>query len=89
MAVSIMLKQIKMDQSLDRRSKQARAKKQVERLKGFYIHLAVFILVNIMVMTGAVIGNMNNGESFTEAFFNFGTFSTFFFWGIGFLFHGF
>ena len=43
MAVSIMLKQIKMDQSLDRRSKQARAKKQVERLKGFYIHLAVFI----------------------------------------------
>ncbi len=84
-----MLKQIKMHQSLDRRSKQARAKKQVERLKGFYIHLTVFVLVNIMVMTGAVIGNMNNGESFTEAFFNFGTFSTFFFWGIGVLFHGF
>ena len=74
--------------SLDRRSKQLRAKKRIERLKGFYIHLAVFVIVNIMVMTGAVVGNMNNGESFTEAFFNFGTFSTFIFWGIGVLFHG-
>ncbi|SIS63705.1 2TM domain-containing protein [Zobellia uliginosa] len=74
--------------SLDRRSKRVRAKKRIEQLKGFYIHLAVFVIVNIMVITGAVVGNMGNGESFVEAFFNFGTFSTFFFWGIGVVFHG-
>ncbi|CAM3477205.1 2TM domain-containing protein [Zobellia roscoffensis] len=73
---------------LDRRSKQVRAKKKIERLKGFYIHLAVFIIVNIMVISGSVVGHMNNGDSFVEAFFNFGTFSTFIFWGIGVLFHG-
>ena len=74
--------------SSNRRSKQVRAKKRIEQLKGFYIHLAVFVIVNIMVITGAVVGNMGNGESFVEAFFNFGTFSTFIFWGIGVFFHG-
>ncbi|CAM4228222.1 2TM domain-containing protein [Zobellia nedashkovskayae] len=75
--------------SLGRRSKQVRAKKRIEQLKGFYIHLVVFVLVNIMIITGAVIGNMNNGESFVDSFFNFNTFSTFIFWGIGVIFHGF
>ncbi len=75
--------------SSGRRSKQIRAKKRIEQLKAFYIHLAVFIIVNIIVIAGAVSGNMNNGQSFGEAFFNFNTFSTFIFWGIGVLFHGF
>ncbi len=69
-------------------NKHFRAKKRVAELKGFYIHLTVFILVNIFIITASVLGRMTNGESFTEAFFNFGTFSTFIFWGLGLLFHG-
>ncbi len=69
-------------------NKHFRAKKKVAELKGFYIHLTVFILVNIFIITASVLGRMANEESFTEAFFNFGTFSTFIFWGLGLLFHG-
>ena len=68
-------------------NKRQRAKKKIAELKGFYIHLTVFILVNIMVITASVLGRMANNESFIDAFFNFGTFSTFIFWGLGVLFH--
>lgn len=69
-------------------NKHLRAKKRVAELKGFYIHLTVFVLVNIFIITASVLGRMGNEESFIEAFFNFGTFSTFIFWGLGVLFHG-
>ncbi len=67
--------------------KLARAKKQVKELKGFYIHLLVYFLVNAFICTFTTIARMSSGESFSEAFFNFGTFSTPFFWGIGLAFH--
>ncbi|MDO1511427.1 2TM domain-containing protein [Maribacter confluentis] len=72
----------------EQNEKLARAKKQVKELKGFYIHLFVYILVNLFIMSLTVMARMNSGESFNEAFFNFGTFSTPFFWGIGLAFHG-
>ena len=64
--------------------KLARAQKQ---LKGFYIHLLVYVLVNLFLMTVTIMGIMSSGASFSEALFNFGTFSTPFFWGIGLAFH--
>lgn len=70
-----------------RSKKRARAKKRVEELKGFYIHLMVYVLINIMISLVIVVGQMYEGVSFTKAFFNFGTFSIWLFWGIGMLFH--
>ncbi|HDZ03812.1 hypothetical protein LCGC14_0218320 [marine sediment metagenome] len=67
--------------------KLARAEKKVKELKGFYIHLLVYLLVNLFLMTVTVMGIMSSGASFSEALFNFGTFSTPFFWGIGLAFH--
>lgn len=67
--------------------KLVRAKKQVKELKGFYIHLIVYIIINIFISTTSIMANMNGGETFTEAILNFGTFSTAFFWGIGLAFH--
>ncbi|SFR75982.1 2TM domain-containing protein [Maribacter stanieri] len=67
--------------------KLARAKKKVKELKGFYIHLLVYVLVNLFLMTVTIMGIMSSGASFSEALFNFGTFSTPFFWGIGLAFH--
>lgn len=69
------------------REKRRRAKKRVEELKGFYIHFAVYVTVNTFITTMKVIRDMDEGNSFGEAFWDFGTFAVWFFWGIGVVFH--
>jgi hypothetical protein len=64
-----------------------RAKKKVDNMKGFYGHFAGYLIVNIFISSNKIIRNLNSGESFSEAFFDFGTFSLWFFWGIGVFFH--
>lgn len=71
----------------NKRDKQLKARKRVEELKGFYIHLTVYVLVNLFIIITTVTASMSNGEGFNEAFFNFGTFATPVFWGIGLTFH--
>ncbi|WP_282117356.1 2TM domain-containing protein [Cellulophaga baltica] len=77
-----------MKTSTTQEDKRKRAEQRIKALKGFYIHLTVYILVNIMISTVSVVGNMSSGDSFIEAFTTFGTFSTAIFWGIGVFFHG-
>jgi len=60
-----------------------RATKRVKSIAGFYKHLIVYILVNIFLIVLKYYTLDNN-----EKFFEFSTFSTAFFWGIGLLFHG-
>jgi len=57
-----------------------RAKKKVDDLKGFYWHLAVYIVVNAFLII--LIGTNSSG-----GYFSFGAWSTAFFWGIGLFFH--
>ncbi|SHI98470.1 2TM domain-containing protein [Pseudozobellia thermophila] len=71
----------------EQNDKKARAKKRVEELKGFYIHSAVYVVVNLFIMVVSVVVRMNEGESFAEAFFNLGILVTPFFWGLGLAFH--
>jgi len=59
-----------------------RAKKRVKEIKGFYWHLFWYLAVNIFLTFGSTIQNLFSGESF-EIHFYFGTFSVWFFWGIG------
>ena len=59
-----------------------RAKKKLDKLVGFYWHLAVYIVVNLFLI---IIIAVNKDEG--ESIWNFGTFATAFFWGIGLLFH--
>ncbi len=59
------------------------AKKRVKRIKGFYSHLLVYILVNAMIVF-INIHNLKPGESY----FKYENFFTAFFWGIGLLAHG-
>lgn len=66
------------------------AKKRVKKLKGFYIHFAVYIVVNTFISANIIISNIyENGETFNEAFWNFGTFAVWIFWGIGLAIHAF
>ena len=60
------------------------AVKRVKKLKGFYTHALVYLVINIMLVI-LNIQNLNEGESY----FQFKNFMTAFFWGIGLLAHGF
>ena len=64
-----------------------RAKKRLQELKGFYWHLAAYTLVNLFISISKIVRNIQNGETFEEAFFDFGTFAIWIFWGIGIVFH--
>lgn len=64
-----------------------RAKKRVKAIKGFYTHLIIFIVVNIFLSGIIIYGLLKSGDSFSEAFSNFGVYSTWIFWGIGIFFH--
>lgn len=57
-----------------------RAKKKLDKLVGFYWHLAVYIVVNLFLI-------ILIGSNSSEGFWHFGTFATPFFWGIGLFFH--
>ncbi|MBC8767942.1 2TM domain-containing protein [Arenibacter sp. BSSL-BM3] len=72
----------------DKKKKMLRAKKHVGELRGFYIHLTVYLAVNLMITTVKIIGSMSYGESFLEALWDFGAFAVWLFWGIGLVFHG-
>lgn len=59
-----------------------RAKKRVNKIKGFYKHLIAYIVVNVILIIMQYI-SLDEGE----VFFRYSTFSTAFFWGIGLFFH--
>jgi 2TM domain len=59
------------------------AQKRVKKIKNFYIHLLVYILVNAFI----IISTINRSIIGDEIFFKWETFSTAFFWGIGLVAH--
>ena len=63
--------------------KYQQALKRVKRIKGFYSHLMVYIVINAML----ILVNYNNSDV-NYHFWRFQTFSTAFFWGIGLVAHG-
>ena len=65
--------------------KLARAKKRVDKIKGFYIHLAVYVLVNMFILVNIYLATSRQGESFGQ----WGHFFTAIFWGLGVIFHAF
>ena len=62
--------------------KYLKARKKLDKLIGFYWHLASYVLVNIFI-----IATIAFAAEDLSSIFNYGTFSTAFFWGIGLFFH--
>lgn len=58
--------------------------KRVKRIKGFYVHLLVFVLVNAFIIGSGINRNIVRGEEI----FEWELLYTPLFWGIGLLFHG-
>ncbi len=59
-----------------------RALKRVKKIKGFYTHLLVYVVINLMIVI-INIQSLKTGESY----FKLENFFTAFFWGIGLLSH--
>ena len=59
------------------------ARRRVKKLKGFYSHLTIYILVNLFIVF-INIHDLKPGESY----FQYKNFITLFFWGIGLVAHG-
>ncbi len=72
--------------NISEQEKLEKAKKRVEKIKGFYVHATAYVLVNLFLLLAAT-GLFSNG------FINlhmpgWAHFTTPFFWGIGLFFHG-
>ena len=60
------------------------AYKRVKRIKGFYVHALVYFLVNAFILISA----FNRSMIGDEVFWQWQTWNTVFFWGIGLFAHG-
>lgn len=59
------------------------ARKRVKSIKGFYSHLVIYVLVNLLIVF-INFQDLKPGESY----FQYKNFITLFFWGIGLVAHG-
>lgn len=64
-----------------------KAKKKVEKLKGFYTHLIVYLVINTSLLLIKIIGHYYYGDYFMGSLWHFSTFASWLFWGVGLLFH--
>ena len=76
-----------MDNNFTQEASFIRAKKRVKAIKGFYVHLIVYIIINIVISGIIIFGLIKSDYSFKDSLSNFGVYSTWIFWGIGMVFH--
>jgi hypothetical protein len=82
------IKNNNMDYS-DKEQAYLKAKHRVEKLRRFYTHLTVYIIVNVIVSTLKIVRNLRNGESFNEAVFDLSFSGIWLIWGIVLAIHAF
>ena len=56
-----------------------KAKKRVKEIKGFYIHLSTYVIINIFISGVIIYGLLSSGDSLNETITNFGVYSTWIF----------
>lgn len=73
------------ERNYNQEQKYVQAKKRVEKISKFYKHLSVYIAVNVFLSTIFIIGDIEDGDTFNEAFFNLGNYKIAMYWGLGIL----
>lgn len=63
------------------------AYKKVKKIKGFYSHLKVYVIVNLIVIVSSLTRNHLTGGIDFSGLSEWHTYSTAFFWGIGLVAH--
>jgi len=64
-----------------------KAKNRVEKLKRFYTHLAIYIVINCIISGIKIMNSLNDGETLKEAIINFNIGFTWTIWGIVIIIH--
>lgn len=77
-----------MNSKISNEERYSRAKKRVEELKGFHVHLGAYLAVNTFLSIRSIYRDMQDGFSFSESFTEISTYWIWVFWGIGLFFHG-
>ncbi len=72
-----------MEHKISEEKKYILARKRVEKISKFYKHLAVYLIVNCFLSAIFIAGDINDGDTFNEAFFNYHNYKIWLFWGIG------
>lgn len=70
-----------MENQIQKEERYFAAQKRVKSIKGFYIHFTVYVFVNIVLSIQIYLINKND-------FWQWESFSTALFWGVGILAHG-
>ncbi len=68
---------------MEHEEKLKRAKKRVEQLKGFHIHLVVYVAINLLIAIGNMVASASQGEPLLR----WPMLITPLFWGIGLAIH--
>lgn len=63
-------------------SKFDRAKRKVERLKGFYTHLGIFLVINILITGFKVSNNLHSWDAFVNDLISIDVLSSWTVWGV-------
>jgi hypothetical protein len=66
----------------DSNLKYIRAKNKVEKVKGFYYHVAVYIIVNLVLTGFKVSNNLESWASFSNELLSINVLSSWTIWGI-------
>ncbi|SHM16208.1 2TM domain-containing protein [Flavobacterium saccharophilum] len=66
-----------------------RAYKKVKKIKGFYSHLKVYIIINVLIIISNLDGDFFGWNLQENSLLDWHTYSTAFYWGIALLIHAF
>ena len=61
-------------------------RKRVEKISKFYKHLATYVIVNIFLSAVFIVGDINDGDTFNEAIWDYHNYKIWLYWGIGIVF---
>ena len=75
-----------MEKILTQEQKYVLARKRVEKISKFYKHLATYVIVNTFLSAIFIVGDINDGDTFNEAFLDYHNYKIWLFWGIGIVF---
>lgn len=69
-------------------TKYQRAKHRVRRIKGFYTHLTVYIMVNLAITLIRIVKDIRRGDGLFEAILDGDNYGLLTFWGVFVVIHG-
>ena len=72
-----------MEREFTEEQKYVLARKRVEKVSKFYKHLITYLVVNTILSIIFIVGDINDGDTFNDAFWDYHNYKIWLFWGIG------